>query len=95
MNVTWASDLGAWVGVEVLTRCGDCKAAKTVCHRCGRSEHGETGSGGGYGLPRLALVPSRCQWGCIIAVRGYTEIPLQFDEVAVVRVNHKRWNFRD
>ena len=33
--------------------------------------------------------------GCIIAVRGYTEIPFQFDEVATVRVNHKRWNFRD
>ena len=33
--------------------------------------------------------------GCIIAVRGYTEIPFQFDEVATVKVNHKRWNFRD
>jgi hypothetical protein len=33
--------------------------------------------------------------GCIIAVRGYTEIPFQFDEVATVRVNHKHWNFRD
>lgn len=33
--------------------------------------------------------------GCIIAVRGYTEVPFQFDEVAMVEVNHKRWNFRD
>ena len=32
--------------------------------------------------------------GCIIAVRGYTEVPFRFDEVATVTVNHKRWNFR-
>jgi hypothetical protein len=31
----------------------------------------------------------------IIDVRGYTEIPFQFDEVATARVNHKRWKFRD
>jgi hypothetical protein len=33
--------------------------------------------------------------GCIIAVRGSAEIPFRFDEVATVKVNHKRWNFRD
>jgi hypothetical protein len=33
--------------------------------------------------------------GCIVTVRGYTEIPFQFDEVATVKVNHKYWNFRD
>ena len=33
--------------------------------------------------------------GCSIAVRGYAEIPFQFDEAARVKVNHKRWNFRD
>jgi hypothetical protein len=33
--------------------------------------------------------------GCILAVRDYTEIPVEFDEVATVKVNHKRWNFRD
>ena len=33
--------------------------------------------------------------GCIITVRGYSQIPFQFDEVATVKVNHKRWSFRD
>jgi hypothetical protein len=33
--------------------------------------------------------------GCIIAVRGYEEIPFASDDVASVSVNHKRWNFRD
>ena len=33
--------------------------------------------------------------GCIIEVRGCTEIPFAPDDVASVSVNHKRWNFRD
>ncbi len=33
--------------------------------------------------------------GCIIAVKGYPEVPFQFDEVLTVTVNHKRWNFRN
>jgi hypothetical protein len=33
--------------------------------------------------------------GCIITVRGYTEVPFGLDEIAIVKVNHKRWNFRD
>jgi hypothetical protein len=33
--------------------------------------------------------------GCIIEVRGYEEIPFAPDDVALVSVNHKRWNFRD
>jgi hypothetical protein len=33
--------------------------------------------------------------GCIIEVRGYKEIPFAPDDVSLVRVNHKRWNFRD
>jgi hypothetical protein len=33
--------------------------------------------------------------GCIIEVRGYKEIPFAPDDVALVKVNHKRWNFRD
>ena len=33
--------------------------------------------------------------GCIITVRGYTEVPFGLDEVAIVKVNHKHWNFRD
>jgi hypothetical protein len=33
--------------------------------------------------------------GCIITVRGYTEVPFGLDEIAIVNVNHKHWNFRD
>ena len=33
--------------------------------------------------------------GCIIDVRGYSEIPFSVDEVASISVNHNRWNFRD
>ena len=33
--------------------------------------------------------------GCIIEVRGYSEIPFSVDEVASITVNHNRWNFRD
>jgi len=33
--------------------------------------------------------------GCVIEVRGYEEIPFAPAEVAVVNVNHKRWNFKD
>jgi hypothetical protein len=32
--------------------------------------------------------------GCIIAVRGYAEVPFEFSDLATVKVNHKRWNFR-
>jgi hypothetical protein len=32
--------------------------------------------------------------GCIIAVRGYSELPFQTDEVSSVMVNHKHWNFK-
>ena len=33
--------------------------------------------------------------GYVIEVRGYDEIPFSADDVADVRVNHKRWNFRE
>ena len=33
--------------------------------------------------------------GCIIEVRGYTEIPFSAEDIASVSVNHKRWNFRE
>jgi hypothetical protein len=33
--------------------------------------------------------------GCVIEVRGYEEIPFKGEEVESIRVNHKRWNFRD
>jgi hypothetical protein len=32
--------------------------------------------------------------GCVIQVRGYSELPFQHDEVASVQVNHRHWNFR-
>jgi len=32
--------------------------------------------------------------GCIIAVRGYSELPFQTEEVSSVMVNHKDWNFK-
>ena len=32
--------------------------------------------------------------GCIIAVRGYHELPFQTEEVSSVMVNHKHWNFK-
>jgi hypothetical protein len=31
--------------------------------------------------------------GCIIAVRGFTEVPFKISD-ATVTVNHRRWNFR-
>ena len=33
--------------------------------------------------------------GCIIEVRGYKEIPFAPDDMALLSVNHKGWNFRD
>jgi hypothetical protein len=33
--------------------------------------------------------------GCVIEVRGHKEIPFAPNDMASVRVNHKRWNFRD
>ena len=32
--------------------------------------------------------------GCIIEVRGHEAVPFAPSEIAKVRVNHKRWNFR-
>jgi hypothetical protein len=33
--------------------------------------------------------------GCIIAVRGYDDVPFTPDEVEHVAVTHKHWNFRE
>ena len=33
--------------------------------------------------------------GCFIEVRGHQDIPFSSEEVVAVKVNHKRWNFRD
>jgi hypothetical protein len=32
--------------------------------------------------------------GCVIQVRGHRDVPFAPDDVASVKVNHKRWNFR-
>jgi hypothetical protein len=33
--------------------------------------------------------------GCVIQVRGYSDIPFAPHEMASVSANHNRWNFRD
>jgi hypothetical protein len=61
-------------------------------------EHNETGPG--YQVVSVELKNGSrfdqviTSEGCIIAVRGCTEVPFEFDEVATVTVNHRRWNFR-
>jgi hypothetical protein len=32
--------------------------------------------------------------GCIIAVKGFAEVPFAFHDIAKAEVNHKLWNFR-
>jgi hypothetical protein len=32
--------------------------------------------------------------GCVIQIRGHRDVPFTQDEVASVKVNHRRWNFR-
>lgn len=32
--------------------------------------------------------------GCVIEVRGYSDVPFKQEEVASVQVNHRHWNFR-
>jgi hypothetical protein len=57
-------------------------------------------TGPGYQVVSVELKDGRCfdpvvvSEGCVIAVQGYAEVPFQFGEVATVRLNHKRWNFR-
>jgi len=59
---------------------------------------GETGIG--YQVASVELRDGRTfdqvvtSEGCIIEVRGFKEIPFAPEEVASVKVNHKRWNFR-
>ena len=57
-------------------------------------------TGIGYQVVSVNLKDGRCfdqvvaSEGCIIQVRGYTEIPFAPEEVTSVSVNHRRWNFR-
>ena len=61
----------------------------------------EKETGIGYQIVSVTLKDGRsfdqvvASEGCIIQVRGYAAVPFAPDEVASVRVNHKRWNFRD
>jgi hypothetical protein len=58
-------------------------------------------TGIGYHIVSLELKDGRsfdqvsASEGCIIEVRGYKEIPFASDDIASVRVTHKRWNFRE
>jgi hypothetical protein len=60
----------------------------------------DTETGIGYQVVSVELKDGRffdqvsASEGCIIEVRGYKEIPFAADDIASVRVNHKRWNFR-
>jgi hypothetical protein len=60
-----------------------------------------TETGIGYQVVSVTLKDGRCfdqaiaSEGRIIHVRGYEDVPFAADEVAKVRVNHKRWNFRE
>jgi hypothetical protein len=39
--------------------------------------------------------PAVASEGCIIAVRGYKDVPFASEEVEQVGVTHSRWNFRE
>lgn len=58
-------------------------------------------TGIGYLVVSVELRDGRCfeqvlaSEGCIIEVRGHKEIPFGSQDLASVRVNHKRWNFRE
>ena len=60
----------------------------------------EKETGLGYQVISVVLRDGTCfeqvvaSEGCIIAVRGFAEVPFEFNEVATVAVNHRRWNFR-
>jgi hypothetical protein len=60
---------------------------------------GETGIG--YQVVSVDLKDGRrfeqaiASQGCIIQVRGYTDVPFSPEEVKAVHVTHNRWNFRD
>jgi hypothetical protein len=59
---------------------------------------GETGMG--YQVVSVTLKDGKhfdqvvASEGFIIQVRGHKDVPFSSDDVALVDVNHKRWNFR-
>ena len=67
---------------------------------CHSSLRNEKQTGPGYQVVAIHLKDGRwfdqvvASEGCIIAVRGYSELPFQTEEVSSVVVNHKHWNFK-
>ena len=62
-------------------------------------QEGETGIG--YQVVSVELKDSRCfdqvatSEGHVIEVRGHKQIPFASEDIASMKVNHKRWNFRE
>jgi hypothetical protein len=62
-------------------------------------ESGETGLG--YRVISVELKDGKifdqvaASEGCVIEVRDHEEIPFVPEEIKSIKVNHKRWNFRD
>jgi hypothetical protein len=60
----------------------------------------EKQTGPGYQVVAVQLKDGRrfeqvvASEGCIIAVRGHSELPFRTEEVSDVFVNHKHWNFK-
>jgi hypothetical protein len=60
----------------------------------------ERQTGPGYNFVSIELKDGRyfeqavLSEGCVIAVRGYTEIPFRNHDVATVKLSSKPWNFR-
>jgi len=57
-------------------------------------------TGFGYQVVAVELIDGRhfdqvvVSEGCVIAVKGFSEVPFAFCDIAKAEVNHKRWNFR-
>jgi len=62
---------------------------------------GKPESGMGYQVVSVSLKDGRrfeqvvVAEGCFTQVRGYKNIPFTQDNIASVKLNHKRWNFRE
>jgi hypothetical protein len=72
-----------------------------IPHRCLDHVNQVRETGIGYHIVSVELKDRRrfdqvvVSEGCIIQVRGYTDIPFGPQDVAAVRINNERWNFRD
>jgi hypothetical protein len=60
----------------------------------------EKETGPGYHVVAIELKDGRhfdqavVSEGCIIWVRGHSDIPFDLDDIASVKLNHRHWNFR-